>query len=215
MRLFSVFFSIGKGYISRKIAIRERQNELMFVGMQPRSDNYDLYAREVSIAYIKRKQHQSENKDGYEKALEELKDVIIDEEGPEKREQFREDRTLWITDQIAQEKFPTDLDSFYAGKVLKISETGTIGLKTEKSDKKGDKKNDKKNDTKGSKEEKSKSGKKSGSNENEIETYAMPKLQGKTQVTSCHRLLILLFFYLIFYFQVSSTMTLLFYYDLL
>ena len=170
----------------------------MFVGMQPRSDNYDLYAHEVSIAYIKRKQHQSENKDGYEKALEELKDVIIDEEGPEKREQFREDRTLWITDQIAQEKFPTDLDSFYAAKILKISDTGTIGLKTEKSDKKGDKKNDKKNDTKGSKEEKSKSGKKSGSNENETETYAMPKLQGKTQVSFLS--LILTFFFILFFY---------------
>ena len=178
----SLIFQLGKGYISRKIAIRERQNELMFVGMQPRSDNYDLYAKEVSTAYVKRKQQQLENKDGYERALEELKDVIIDEEGPEKREQFREDRTLWITDQIAQEKFPSDLDNFYASKIVKIADTGTVGLKPEKSEKKGEKKNEKKGDSKGSKEEKSKSGKKSGSNDNETETFAMPKLQGKTMV---------------------------------
>jgi hypothetical protein len=56
---------------------------------------YIYIYREVNIAYIKKKQEQAENKEGYIRALEELKEVIIDEEGPEKREQFREDRTLW------------------------------------------------------------------------------------------------------------------------
>lgn len=38
-----------------------------------------------------------------------MKNVIVDEEGPEKREELREERTLWITDQIAQEKFPEEV----------------------------------------------------------------------------------------------------------
>lgn len=29
------------------------------------------------------------------------------------RESLREERTLWVTDQIAQDKFPEDLDAFY------------------------------------------------------------------------------------------------------
>lgn len=35
------------------------------------------------------------------------------QEGPEMRESLREERTLWVTDQIAQDKFPEDLDAFY------------------------------------------------------------------------------------------------------
>lgn len=29
------------------------------------------------------------------------------------RDALREERTLWVTDQIAQDKFPEDLDAFY------------------------------------------------------------------------------------------------------
>lgn len=29
------------------------------------------------------------------------------------RESLREERTLWVTDQIAQDKFPEDLEAFY------------------------------------------------------------------------------------------------------
>jgi hypothetical protein len=36
---------IGKGYISRQIAFRERQNELMFVGMKTRKDDFDALNR--------------------------------------------------------------------------------------------------------------------------------------------------------------------------
>ena len=166
----------GKGWLSRQIAMRERQNELMFVGMQPRKDNFDTFRREVNIAYLKRKQEQAENKEGYEKALEDLKDVIVDEEGPEKREQFREDRTLWITDQIAQEKFPEDLNDFYASKAPPPEE-GEVSAKPEKKEKGGDKK--------GAKEKKGeKGGKKGDKKEKEGEADAMPKLQGKTEVTS-------------------------------
>lgn len=35
------------------------------------------------------------------------------QEGPEMRESLREERTLWVTDQIAQDKFPEDLEAFY------------------------------------------------------------------------------------------------------
>merc|ERR1711916_417726 len=91
-------------------------NELMFVGMRQRKDNVDLLDHEINLAYLKRKQEQAENKEAYEKSLEDMKEIILDEEGPEKRDEFREERTLWVTDQIAQGKFPEDLEDFYAMK---------------------------------------------------------------------------------------------------
>lgn len=154
--------------------MREREDELMFVGMRPREDNYDSLSKEVNMAYLKRKQEQVENREGYEKALEDLKDVIIDEEGPDKRDQFREDRTLWITNQIAQEKFPEDLNDFYVSKLPPIEEKESKAEKKDKGDKKG---------SGGSKEDKKKSKKGVVKAPVESEMVAMPKLQGKTDVS--------------------------------
>lgn len=35
------------------------------------------------------------------------------QEGPEIQEALREERTLWVTGQIAQDRFPEDLEAFY------------------------------------------------------------------------------------------------------
>ena len=53
------------------------------------------------------------------------RDVVMEEEGPEMREQLRQERTLWVTDQIAQDKFPEDLEPFY---LLKVSLWQTVLL---------------------------------------------------------------------------------------
>lgn len=45
------------------------------------------------------------------------------QEGPEMRESLREERTLWVTDQIAQDKFPEDLEEFYLLKNPPAEET--------------------------------------------------------------------------------------------
>ena len=165
-----------KGFISRTEAARERENELMFIGMRPRRDNLDVLDHELQRAYIKRKQEQQENKETYERALEDMKAIIADEEGPEKKEELREERTLWVTDQIAQEKFPEDLEDFYQTKMfVKEDDQEEAGAKGGgKEDKK-----DKKDDKKGKKDDK-KGGKK-GKGDDEAE--AMPKLQGRTELT--------------------------------
>jgi len=168
---------ISRGFVSRKIAARERQNELMFVGMSPKKDNLVALSDEVHSAYVKRKQQQVENKEEYERALLDLKDVIVDEEGPDKREQFREDRTLWITDQIAQDKYPEDLEDYYASKLAPEEEEGEAAAGA-----KDDKGKGKKDEKKGAKEEKGKGkgGKGGGKGDDD---FAMPKLQGKTELT--------------------------------
>lgn len=92
---------------------------------------------------------------------------------------MRDERTLWITDQIAQEKFPEGLDDFYAlQKDTVTSAEGEGG--GAKDDKKADKKKDKKEDKKDAKKDKKGKGKGKGKDE---EAPVMPKLQGKTEVT--------------------------------
>jgi IQ and AAA domain-containing protein len=171
-----------KGFISRTEAARERENELMFIGMRPRRDNLDVLDHELQLAYLKRKQEQQENKESYEKALEDLKEIIADEEGPEKKEELREERTLWVTDQIAQEKFPEDLDDFYQTKMFVDEGAGEEPAPGKGKDAKGakDEKKGKKDDKKGGDKGKGKGGKKGKGDE---EAEAMPKLQGRTELT--------------------------------
>eukprot|EP00604_Paraphysomonas_vestita_P001379 CAMPEP_0174818202 /NCGR_PEP_ID=MMETSP1107-20130205/836_1 /TAXON_ID=36770 /ORGANISM="Paraphysomonas vestita, Strain GFlagA" /LENGTH=459 /DNA_ID=CAMNT_0016029731 /DNA_START=64 /DNA_END=1444 /DNA_ORIENTATION=- len=163
---------IFRGFKNRQAARIERENELVFVGMRPRHDRVETLEAEMKIAYTKRKQEQKENKELYLKALEDLKDVIMDEEGPDKRENLREERTLWVTDEIAQEKFPEDLTEFYATKVVQASPEDAADTKpTKKPEKKAEKKAEKKE--KGSKK-----------TPKEEPPREMPKLQGKTELTS-------------------------------
>lgn len=169
-----------KGFMARTEAAKERENELMFIGMRPRKDNLDALDHELHMAYLKRKQEQLENKEAYEKALEDLKEIIAEEEGPEKREELREERTLWVTDQIAQEKFPEDLEEFYKQKMfVKEEPPEEAGAKDAKKGGKDDKKGgDKKGDKKGG----DKKGDKKGKDQDD-DAEAMPKLQGKTELT--------------------------------
>ena len=85
--------------------------------MAPKDDNYDSYLKDKNISYIRRKQVQMENREGYENVLDSLKERIIEEEGAETRDEFRRDRTLWITNRIAQAKFPDNLDQYYTSKL--------------------------------------------------------------------------------------------------
>ena len=147
---------MAKGFVARRAAARERNAELMFIGMKPRKDNVEELSYELDLAYRKRKQEQYENKEAYEKALEDLKEIILDEEGPDKREELREERTLWVTDQIAQDKYPTDLEEFYAMKQAALEPEVAADAKDTKKDKKGEKgdkkgKDDKKGGKKGDK----------------------------------------------------------------
>lgn len=162
-----------RGYRARVAAALERENELVFIAMRPGKDGVEQLLLNQAVAQTKRKQEQAENKEAYLNALIDMKAVIMDEEGPEKREELRDERTLWVTDQIAQEKFPDSLEDYYnmQKNTDSAAEIGGVDKKADKKDKKADKK-DKKADKKGKK------GKKSAE-----EPPEMPALQGKTEVT--------------------------------
>jgi hypothetical protein len=132
--------------------------------MAPKNDNFNKYLKEKNTTYIRRKQIQKENREGYENALESLKIKILEEEGAEKRDELRKDRTAWITDRIAQAKFPDDLDQYYTvkqsssgnGNAINVYVDSSAGGKAEEKDRRDSK------GSKGSKGDKSNKEEKEG-----------------------------------------------------
>eukprot|EP00957_Ditylum_brightwellii_P023201 1750540-Ditylum_brightwellii.AAC.1 len=80
-----------RGHLTRSEA---RYRERVFIGISIDKSNKNMNCIQDSLEslYKRRKQEQSENKELYEQALIELKDVVREEEGFEIRESLREDR---------------------------------------------------------------------------------------------------------------------------
>ena len=175
--------------------------------MSPKNDNHDNYLKDKNQSYIRRKQVQLENREDYENALESLKERIIIEEGAETRDELRKDRTSWITDRIAQAKFPDNLDQYYTAKQSGYgtgtginqnqSQNQSLGVDSsaeaksddkDKSDKKGSKgskrsKDDKEKDSKSDIEKGKDKGKgKEKAKGKEVDVSAMSKPQPKSEV---------------------------------
>ena len=162
-----------RGYFSRAKAQTERDEELVFIGMRPKSTNNDELVSDLKQAYKKRKQEQIDNKEAYEKALEDLKEVVLEEEGPEMRDELRNERTQWITDSIAtSNEIPDNLEGFYLMKNPPPEEEGK-----EEDDGGGKKKkDDKKKDDKGKKDKK-------GKKEVVAKEIELPSLDGYSNLT--------------------------------
>mmetsp|Transcript_33895 Transcript_33895/g.44710 ORF Transcript_33895/g.44710 Transcript_33895/m.44710 type:complete len:899 (-) Transcript_33895:293-2989(-) len=166
-----------RGFNARRKAVRERDEELVFIGMKAAnvSSTGDL-EQELKLAYRKRKQDQTDNREAYEKALVEMKEVVREEEGPEMREEAREARTQWVTEMIQEDKFPDNLDEYYA----------KIHGPPPPEEKPDDKKEEKGKKGKGKKDKKEKKGGKKGKKKKEkveLPPEKPPALQGKTALT--------------------------------
>lgn len=180
-----------RGFSSRVKAAVAREEELVFIGMQPpkrseRTRDIELTS-ELATAYRKRKTEQSDNQIAYVKALDDLKEVVKEEEGPHMRAELRSERTDWVTTVIQTTKvIPDDLRGFYASsdpsseqqyhhldKKAQAKETGGGDA---------DKKEEKKKKTKGGKGKKGKAGSKSQPNEDK--PFELPLLQGPSELTT-------------------------------
>jgi hypothetical protein len=92
-----------RGLVARNRASRLRDRELIFLGMRPSIvENVDREAQ-LKNAYIMRKQEQKDNKDAYERALEDMKEVVYNDEGPDIKRELEGERTEWLADAILEE----------------------------------------------------------------------------------------------------------------
>lgn len=177
-----------RGFFSRARAAVAREEELVFIGMQPpkhgTAGELDL-AAELATAYRKRKTEQADNQAAYEKALDDIKNVVREEEGPHMRAELRGERTDWVTNMIQTTKvIPDDLDGFYPDKFpdppSEKKEAGAAAKGTGKGAK-DEKKKGGKADKKGKKSKKSKKGADGGADEKPAE---LPLLQGRSEITT-------------------------------
>jgi len=107
-----------RGFQSRKSALEDRENELIFIGMRPKpADNIDVLKADLKDAKLKRKDEQVENRYEFDEALVKYHDVVRDEEGPIMKDDMMEERRTWFTNELAMgQEFPEDLSRFYVAK---------------------------------------------------------------------------------------------------
>ncbi|KAG3115820.1 hypothetical protein PI124_g12798 [Phytophthora idaei] len=103
-----------RGFWSRAAAARERDAELVFIGMKAPAMDRSVLEKKLADARLQRRSEQLENKEEYERALVELHGVVNSEEGPFMKEKMLEERRRWITDVMATGQLPEDLTGFYA-----------------------------------------------------------------------------------------------------
>jgi hypothetical protein len=152
---------VYRGYLSRREAERDREAELIFIGMRP-AENKRIRELETELgkARLKRKDEQKEHRVEFDDALVAQHDVVRDEEGPLMKDEMMNERREWFTKELAQgSDFPEDLTGFYLMKNPPpvVDEDGEGDGKGKGKDKKKDKKkDDKKKDKKGKGDEEEK-----------------------------------------------------------
>lgn len=179
-----------RGFHSRSQAMKERDEELVFIGMKPSTDDRSALEKKLADAKLQRKIEQAGNKEEYEKALVDLHGVVAGEEGPFMKEHMLEERRQWITDVMATGQLPEDLTAYYAmingdddlaKAQAKEAEEAAAAASKKKDDKKGkkDEKKGKKEEKKGAKDKKGK-----GEVQEEEAPEKPPPLTGPSELCS-------------------------------
>jgi hypothetical protein len=114
--------ALCRGRLVRKCTSDERIRLDNFVGMLRNSskqeDIRELTSDIVGI-HERRVQEQRYCQESYKKELQQLKEVVLEEEGFELQSELREERIRWITDQtVSKHELPDSLDDFYKEKDL-------------------------------------------------------------------------------------------------
>ena len=99
--------SIWKGAIARRKVKREREEELIFIGMMPPPEYPKTYQNRLKEIEEERRKVQIEHEKEYEKALVEVKDTIRDKESDELVEKMKEEIRGWFNEEKEEfGKFP-------------------------------------------------------------------------------------------------------------
>ncbi len=117
--------ALCRGRLVRKRTSDERIRLDNFVGMirnsSKQEDICELTSDIVGI-HERRVQEQRYCQESYKKELQQLKEVVLEEEGFDIQSELREERIRWVTDQtVSKHELPDSLDDFY--KEMDISQT--------------------------------------------------------------------------------------------
>ena len=84
-----------RGFNSRKKVVRSRDSEMVFIGMKHQTnDHIHMLEREKAKDLVKCKSDQKEYKIGYENGLVEAREMLLEEQGPELRDEMMEQRRV-------------------------------------------------------------------------------------------------------------------------
>lgn len=169
-----------RGFNSRKKVVRSRDSEMVFIGMKHQTnDHIQMLEREKAKDLVKSKSDQKEYRIGYENGLVEAREMLLEEQGPELRDEMMEQRRKWFTDELGKGNFPEDVEGFY--KSLEQPAEGEEVAEEAPAGKKGKAAKGAK-DKKGGKDAKKGKGgkKKKGGSADAAESEAPPALMGPT-----------------------------------
>ncbi|VDI43111.1 dynein regulatory complex protein 11-like [Mytilus galloprovincialis] len=176
---------VWKGFAQRRKTKRDREEEMMFIGMAPPPRPQNLKNTHEALATKReseRRVKQTNYEIEYQNALVQIKEKIKESEGPDIKESMMDQIRQWFIEcRDATGKFPEFPDEDDGGSSLIFKEKSPEELEAEmkekeegggkKKDKKGKKKD--KKEKKGKKDKKGKKGKKGGDDDEEEEGWKM------------------------------------------
>lgn len=105
---------VYRSHAARKKIREEEYKELEYIGMRKPPDNRKkTLIKETKNANRKRIVLQNMHQANYENSLNEIKQKVKDDEGPEMREKFLDERREWFLKQLETGVTPNDLSTFY------------------------------------------------------------------------------------------------------
>lgn len=105
---------VWRSFHTRKQIREEEDEELIYIGMRhPPDVRTKKLIKDTINANRKRKVIQHNHEEEYKQSLDELKQKVKDEEGPEMREKMLDDRREWFLKQLETGVTPEDLSTYY------------------------------------------------------------------------------------------------------
>ena len=149
---------VFRGHAARSYVTSKRDEELSFIGMRrrPSTDRHiEELLKEASLDRTRRKAVQKERESDYLRSVDDVRSSLIEEEGPEIRDEMIAERRKWIYDHVMEgNPPPQNLDEFNREREAKLKsdasskDDGQTSSSNDKKSKKGGKKDKKKKDDK-------------------------------------------------------------------
>jgi len=111
-----------RGFLCRRRYVKLHKADLAFLGMVD-TNRQTLKGFEKTLGGVVagRLRTQAEHRQGLVKALPDLHDVVLVEDGNEIRDKLKAERLAWFTSQLAIGEVPEDLSGFYAMKAIEAA----------------------------------------------------------------------------------------------